>query len=250
MLRSLRDQASGAALHYLADSANAPYGERDEAHVLERSMRIAEHLVEQGAQVLVVACNTATAAAVAHLRAAWPQLPIVGVEPGLKPALALTRNGRVGVMATRTTLSSEKFQRLLQAHADAGSIQLRACDGLAAAIERGDPNDSELLSLIETHCKPLREADVDTVVLGCTHYAFVQEQIQAALGSHVRLIDTADAVARRACELVGHAPREDRTSNGASATVLETTGEPDQLLRIARRWLSFDFQIGATPARL
>jgi glutamate racemase len=250
ILRALQQRLPDIDLHYLADSRHAPYGERDPSHAMERSMRITQHLIEQGATMIVVACNTATAIAVAALRERWPARPIVGVEPGLKPALALTRNGRIGVMATATTLRSEKFARLAASLPLRHGLQLRACDGLAAAIERGDLDDPALRALVEAHCAPLRDAGVDCVVLGCTHYAFVAPQIQAALGPHVRLVDTADAVADQAQRLLAPLPCG-RAATGASARVrLETTGDVARLARLAEAWLPFACRVDAAPAGL
>ncbi|MEO8060584.1 MAG: glutamate racemase [Burkholderiales bacterium] len=238
VLRELQLEWPSARLHYVADSGHAPYGERSDSHVLARSRAVAAHLIESGADILVIACNTATAAAVQSLREAWPHTPIVGVEPGIKPALAATRNGRIGVMATRGTLNSEKFKRLVASLAPRDTLYLRACDGLAAAIEQGSADAPEVRALVEHHCKPLREAGIDTVVLGCTHYAFARRNIQAELSPAVLIIDTAAAVARRAAS-IGH---ETRRGIGAGAEtalplLLQTTGNAEQLGRIASAWL-------------
>ena len=247
VLRALHELLPDAALHCVADSAHTPYGERDEAYVVERSTRIASHLVDRGAELIVMACNTATAVAVQPLRERWPALAIVGVEPGIKPAIALSRNGRIGVMATAGTLASAKFRRLMQDHAHGIQLHLQACTDLAAAIERGELDDPALLDLIETHCRPLRDARVDTVVLGCTHYAFVRSHIQAALGADVQIVDTALAVARRAAGLL-EMGRGVMLERGAPAEVLlETTGDPMLLQHIARRWLDFDCRVTAMP---
>jgi glutamate racemase len=243
VLRELRRALPRHALHYLADSGHAPYGERDATHVIDRSMRVVSHLVAHGAQAIVIACNTATAVAASELRAAWPHLPFIGVEPGIKPALALSRTGRIAVMATTATLSSDKFQRLVATHGTGKFIHLQACVGLAAAIERGELDAPDLLALIETHCQPLREAEVDTVVLGCTHYPFVQSAVRLALGPHIRIIDTAVAVARHTATLVaGSGPAQDR-ADGEPEVFLETTGDPAQLERFAHRWLDFECQV-------
>lgn len=249
VLRALHAALPEAQLHYVADSGHAPYGERSDQHVLNRSRSIARHLFDAGAQLLVIACNTATAVAASELRAEWPQHPIVGVEPGIKPALGLTRNGRIGVMATAATLRSAKFRALLEAHATGCSIHLQACNGLAAAIERGRLDDARLLALIERHCQPLREAGVDTVVLGCTHYPFVHDAIQAALGPQVRIVDTAAAVARRVATLCrSMAPAAAATAPRRSPQVeLETSGSAALLRRIAVAWLSFETQVSPVP---
>ena len=244
VLRALRQQLPQASLHYVADSGHAPYGERSDGHVIDRSQRVAAHLLACGAQVIVIACNTATAVAGRLLRETWPQTPIIGVEPGLKPALAATRNGRIGVMATRMTLSSEKFQGLAAALAAGRPLHLRACDGLAAAIERGLLDDPQVLALVEQHCAVLRKADVDTVVLGCTHYAFVRHHIQAALGATVHIIDTATAVARHAANTA----REMQTAANNAMTqapllTLQTTGDAAHLRRIASAWLGGEISV-------
>lgn len=237
VLRELRKEWPGARVHYVADSGHAPYGERSEAHVLARSRAVASHLIEGGASIVVIACNTATAVAAQSLREAWPGMPIVGVEPGIKPALAATRNGRVGVMATRGTLNSEKFGRLVATLATGEPLHLRACDGLATAIEQGSLDAPDVLALVEHHCRPLREAGVDTVVLGCTHYAFARSQIQAALGPDVQIIDTAAAVAQHVAR-IGHQTGL-VTCMGAHAAPpwLQTTGNAERLSRIAGAWL-------------
>ncbi|HET7793676.1 MAG TPA: glutamate racemase [Rhizobacter sp.] len=236
VLKAVHQQLPGANLLYVADSAHAPYGERTDEFIVERSHRIASHLLAQGAGLLVLACNTATAMAAASLRFRWPSLPIVAVEPGLKPAVAISRNGRIGVMATPATLRSDKFQRLLSAHSSGIEVFLQPCPGLAGLIEHGNPEDPKLLALVQQFSQPLKQAQVDTVVLGCTHYPFIAAQIQAAFGADVKLVDTADAVARQAARLVGEA----RGSVAQERDVLlQTTGNANQLADIAQRWLPF-----------
>ena len=249
VLRALRQSLPGHALHYVADSAHAPYGERDEAHAIDRSMRITRHLVDHGAGIVVVACNTATAAAVRQLRAAWPALPIVGVEPGIKPALAQSTNGRIGVMATAATLASAKFKHLVETHRADQQIHLQACTGLAAAIERGDLASPEIDALVEQHCQPLREAGVDTVVLGCTHYPFVETTIACIMGPQVRIVDTAQAIARRVLQIVTEQfATADEPATGK--VLLETTGDLAALDRFARHWLPFEYEAAAHPCRV
>lgn len=246
LLRALHRRLPHASLHYVADSAYAPYGERDEAEIRERSLRIADHLIAEGASLLVVACNTATAAAIDALRARWPGIPVVGIEPGLRPALAATQRGRVGVMATSATLSSARFQALLAREAGERMVHLQACTGLADAIERHDPGDAALTALIERHCAPLRAAGVDAVALGCTHYPLVIDGIQHALGTSVRVIDTSDAVAEQVARRLGTSPA---TAEPATAR-LETTGEVARLRTVASRWLDFGFVVQPAPAAL
>jgi glutamate racemase len=236
VLRALRAQLPNASLLYVADSAHAPYGERSDEYVIDRSRRIMDHLMAEGAIGLVIACNTATAIAVRDLRASWPDFPIIGVEPGLKPAVAATRNGRVGVMATPGTISSAKFQALMQAHGAGITVTPRPCPGLARLIEEGDLSSPRLRAAVNEHTAPLRAAGIDTVVLGCTHYPFVRHLIESAMGPEVRIIDTADAVARHAVNTLGGLlPVSDATP----ATRLQTTGDADRLRTIAAAWLPF-----------
>jgi glutamate racemase len=240
VLRALHGQWPQAPLVYIADSGHAPYGERSPAYVLARSRRIMDHLQREGAAGMVIACNTATAIAVQALRADRPDFPIVGVEPGLKPAVQATRNGRIGVMATPGTLASEKFARLVASQAQGVTVVPRPCPGLARLIEDGDLRAPGLLAAIDDHARALREAGVDTVVLGCTHYAFVHAQIQAAMGPQVRIVDTADAVARHAVRSLRGRVADD----GAPARLL-TTGDAERLRAIAAAWLPFACSVEA-----
>ncbi len=200
VLRALRAQLPQASLIYVADSAHAPYGDRPDDFLQQRARQITRFLIGQGARLIVVACNTATAAAIAVLRAEF-DLPFVGIEPGIKPALARSDARRVGVLATPSTLRSAKFRALLHTHAGAAEPVLQPCPGLADAVERGDLQAPQVQQLIRQFCAPLRTAGCDTVVLGCTHYPLLAEQIQAELGPQVHLLDTAEPVARQAARL-------------------------------------------------
>ncbi|WP_421885413.1 glutamate racemase [Methylibium sp.] len=239
VLRALHRHLPRSRLLYVADSGYAPYGERDERYVIERSRVLTAHLLREGAQLIVVACNTATAAAVRALREEHPGVQFVGVEPGIKPAIALSRNGRIGVMATRGTLASDKFRQLVSSHAQGAQLHLQACAGLAHAIEAGDADSAEVLALVDRYTAPLREVDVDTVVLGCTHYPFVAQHIQKALGAEVRLVDTADAVARRAQQLATSLQAATDAVPRQTAR-LWTTGDLSTLQSVAGRWLGFE----------
>jgi glutamate racemase len=243
VLKALQRRLPHTGLLYVADSAHAPYGERSPDFVIERSRRIVEHLVAEGAIGVVVACNTATAAAVHALREAWPAVPIIGVEPGLRPAAAATRNGRVGVMATPGTLASEKFAALLRSQPAHVHFELRPCPGLARLIEGGDLDAPALVASIADHAAALREAEVDTVVLGCTHYSFVQRVIEAALGPGVRVIDTAEPVSRHAATLLAGLA----THSASPPVRLQTTGDAAHLREIAVAWLSIPCCVEGTP---
>ncbi|MDO9002991.1 MAG: glutamate racemase [Aquabacterium sp.] len=246
VLRDLRQHMPRAQLLYIADSGNAPYGERDDAFIAGRALAISEFLLSQGAQVIVVACNTATAMAVHTLRQRWPELPIVGVEPGVKPAVALSANKRIGVLATPGTLASDKFKRLIEMHGHDALIVPQPCPGLAKEIESGHLDSPALRALVETFSQPLREARVDTVVLGCTHYPFIAPLFQQALGPHVRIIDTAEAVARQT-QRVSRDLVRDQNTNAEPSTQLWTSGSAAHLAQVAERWLNLKTQVSVFP---
>ena len=236
ILRHIRAQLPQEHLVYVADSGFAPYGDKSEQVVVERSLAIARFLLDRGAKALVVACNTATVAAVKHLREIFPETPIVGVEPGLKPAAAASRNGKVGVLATGRTLAGTKFLQLRDQVAEATGAQflLQPCRGLADQIETGELDSAQMSAMLKRYIAPLLAQGADTLVLGCTHYPLVQasiEQVIAQEGARgVVLVDTGDAVARqlgrlldaggllRPCDAQAPARVEGYTS--ASATAL------------------------------
>jgi glutamate racemase len=203
ILRHVRAQLPHEHLIYVADSGFAPYGDKPEDVVAERSLAIARFLVARGAKALVVACNTATVTAVKLLRARFPAMPIVGVEPGLKPAAAASKNGKVGVLATERTLAGAKFLRLRDEIVEATGVQflLQPCQGLADQIEFGELDSSATSAMLKRYIEPLLAQGADTLVLGCTHYPLVQasiEQVIAAAGfADVTLVDTGEAVARQ-----------------------------------------------------
>ena len=236
VLRHIRTQLPHEHLMYFADSGFAPYGGRPAQVVAARSLAIAGFLVAQGAKALVVACNTATIAAITLLREHYPDMPIVGVEPGLKPAAAATRSGVVGVMATERTLSGEKFLLLRDQISKASNARflLQPCHGLVDQIELGELDTEATTALLARYIVPLLEQGADTLVLGCTHYPLVQASIENVIASagarEVTLIDTGDAVARQLARLLGAAgclraassdqPASLTTYTTASATAL------------------------------
>ena len=231
VLAALHRRLPHARLLYAADSAFAPYGERGAAYVLDRSRVLTRFLVAQGAQLIVVACNTATALAIGELRAEWPGLPFVGIEPAIKPALAARAegDGPVGVLATSATLASGRFRALLAQHGAGARVVLQACPGLVEAIETRGPQAPPTLELLRRFCQPLRDAGCTRVVLGCTHYPLLADAIRATLGDTVRLLDPADAVAAQAERLARALPAQPR-GTGLQAW---SNGEAALLLRVA-----------------
>lgn len=252
VLRDLQSALPHEHFVYLADNAHAPYGEKTDLYVRQRTHAITDHLLaEHHIKVLVVACNTATAAAIHELRTQHPHLPLVGVEPALKPAVALSRTGHIGVIATRGTVASDKFARLLGSVQGQAQFTVQACNGLALAIEQstlpGSSQEAEqrITELLAQYTSAMgtfgtAPGQMDTLVLGCTHYVFVENQLQALLGPHVQLVSTGEAVARQTRRLLethgllrsGPAPL-----SAAQRMRLFTTGDLNGLQAAAQRWL-------------
>lgn len=182
-------------LLYVADSRHAPYGSKTPEEIQSRCFEIADFLIAKGVKALVVACNTATAAAIDRMRAKYP-LPIIGMEPAVKPAAAASKNGVIGVLATVGTLKSAQFAGLLESYGRNVKVVTQGCIGLVECIERGELNTQGTRQLLEQYCQPLLNEGADTIVLGCTHYPFVKTLIQQIVGENVTLIDTGAAVAR------------------------------------------------------
>jgi glutamate racemase len=204
VLRALRTALPLEHFIYFADSAHAPYGEKGDAYVLQRSSAITEHLIhEHGIKALVVACNTATAAAIAPLRIAHPDLIIIGIEPALKPAAATSSSKRVAVLATRGTLASDKFKALLAAQSTHAKFICQPCDGLAEAIEThiADLNAPEIHRLVAQNLNAVGASDahsrIDTLVLGCTHYPLIKAVIATYMTSKIQIIDNGLSVANQ-----------------------------------------------------
>lgn len=233
VLRELRALLPTARLRYLADTAYAPYGGRSPEEIRARSFAITQHLIQSGAGLIVVACNTATAHAIDALRARWPDLPIVGTEPGIKPAVAATRNGSIGLLATPSTAASARLHALIQRHAGDRQVVVQGCAGVVDRIEAGDLDSAELRELVERCCQPLREAGVDTALLGCTHYPLIEPLWRSALGANVELLRIETAVARRAAALWTPTPYE------PPGLAIQTSGDPHTLGRWVERVLGW-----------
>lgn len=195
VLQHLVRELPNEDFRFFGDSANAPYGGKTPEEVYRLSEAIAERMIADGAKALVIACNTATSAAAAQLRAHYPELPIVGVEPALKPAVLAPGTGKVLVMATEVTLALDKFQRLADRWATGVGIETVACTGLVEFVERGELEGPRIEALLEGLVGHLR-GEVDRVVLGCTHYPFARGAIAKVLGD-VRFFDGGAGTARQ-----------------------------------------------------
>jgi glutamate racemase len=196
VLRAVRAQLPDEAILYAADSLYAPYGERDDDFIADRTLAIGEWLVKQGAKALVVACNTATAQSIALVREKLP-IPLVGVEPGVKPAALQSKSRVVGVLATQVTLRSARFQALVERYTADCRFLCQPGHGLVQAVERCDIGSAELRALLRGYLQPMLDAGADTLVLGCTHYPFLDAAIRDIVGDRLALIDTSVAIARQ-----------------------------------------------------
>jgi glutamate racemase len=251
VLQALQAELPHEHFVYWADSGHAPYGEKSDVFVRQRSLAIARHLVEhQRIKALVVACNTATAAAIHELRVQYPQLPLIGVEPALKPAIALSRTRRIGVIGTRGTLGSDKFHRLLSSLQGQAEFIVQPCNGLALAIEESthtvaSAQSSEKISaLLRDYTGQMgtfgsAAGQMDTLVLGCTHYVFAQNELQSLLGP-VQLVSTGEPVARqtrRLLEAAGQLRQGPSPLATSARLTLMSNGELSGLQAAASRWL-------------
>ncbi len=197
VLRALQHRLPHEDWLYFADQAHLPYGRRDHGELRRFARRITRFLVEQGIKALVVACNTLSAVALEDLRAAFPGLPIVGMEPAIKPAVQASRRKRVGVLATGVTLASPRYQALKARYGNHTRFWEDPCPGLVESIEAHGPDAPQVRGLLRAILEPMRQAGVDVVVLGCTHYPLVAHHIARLLGPEVTVLDPAHAVARR-----------------------------------------------------
>ena len=223
---------------YFADSANAPYGDKPPQWIAERSLQICRYLVEQDCSAIVVACNTATAEAIATIRSTL-DIPIIGVEPGIKPAAMQSQNGIVGVLATETTLNSDKFNALLATLPEHCQFIKQAGAGLVPLIEAGLIETPEMQALLRSHLKPIQDQGADTLVLGCTHYPFLKKMIRAVVGDSMTLIDTSDAVVRQLLRQM-HQQGLIVSSKHSPKLSLLSTANADTLEAMAERLLHRD----------
>jgi len=200
VVSSIQKIFKGAELFYIADTAYAPYGEKTPEQILDRCDNITTYLLENhGIEALIVACNTATSAAIKHLREKFPFLIVIGTEPGIKPAIINTKTSNIGVLATPRTLNGDKYQLLVNELSTIKKVKLheQACVGLVEQIEKGEINTQETFDMLENWLIPMKKDNVDTIVLGCTHYPLVDDIIKRIMGNDITLIETGDAIANR-----------------------------------------------------
>ncbi|QWE07924.1 glutamate racemase [Polynucleobacter ibericus] len=223
---------------YLADSANAPYGEKSSEWIAARSLSLCRYLAGKGCDAIVLACNTATAEAIKQIRTEIA-IPIIGVEPGIKPAAMQSQNNIVGVLATEATLKSDKFNALLNTLPNDCQFIKQAGAGLVPLIESGKADSEATLELLAGHLEPIQDAGADTLVLGCTHYPFLRKAIRKLLGESITLIDTSDAVVRQLRRQLDILKPSDSNSEFGSVLLLSSKNE-NLLLSMAQDLMSAD----------
>ncbi|MCH8532732.1 MAG: glutamate racemase [Saccharospirillum sp.] len=225
--RWVRQVIPEASIIYVADQGYAPYGNRPQWQLQQRCDHIADWLIGQGAHLIVIACNTATAHCIDNLRDRL-NVPIVGVEPGIKPAALGSQKGSIGILATENTLASERYRTLAAKFNPETLIINQPCPGLADAVEQG-PDHPDIHRLLHTYVPGLAAAGIDRLVLGCTHYPLVADQIQALAGDQITLIDTGKAIA-------AEVKRRYQARPEPSVVRLITTAEDDRLKGLVQSW--------------
>ena len=223
VLAAIAQALPDADLVYFADTAHVPYGEKDDAYIRDRVLSIGRQLVDLGCTVIVVACNTATALAVAALREMLPNMPIVGIEPGVKPAVAASKSGRIAVLTTTATARSERLARLIRQHADKVQVDLLPCPGWATKVETLQLDDPGFAAAARAHLAQTLAAGTDQIVLGCTHYAFLVPVLEPIVAGQATLVDVAAAVARQCVRLAGN------SASGKVQLTLLSSAYPERL---------------------
>ncbi len=202
VLKEILRLIPGERFIYYSDNAHCPYGEKSQEYIIDRSRAITGYLLDEGAQIIVIACNTATGAAIGTLRKDWPEIPFIGMEPAVKPAAALTGSGVVGVLATKSTLTADKYKRTKARFSEGVKVVEHVGEGFVELVESLQLEGEEVENTVKASLQPLLEAGADTVVLGCTHYPFLLPVMQKIAGEGVRFIDPAPAVARRVLHII------------------------------------------------
>lgn len=228
VLRAIRAQMPEETLVYFGDQGHIPYGPRPMEQIRDFSEAITNFLLEQNAKIMVVACNTASAAALKYLREKFPATQFVGMEPAVKPAAETTQTGKVGVLATPATFQGALYASVVERFANGVELFQNTCNGLVQQIEQGNLRGGETKKILEDALHPMLERKIDTVVLGCTHYPFVIPLIQEIVGENVRVIDPAPAVAKQVKRLLeAGGMRSDPSARGDVRFF--TSGDPDAL---------------------
>jgi glutamate racemase len=235
VLQEIRALLPAEDLIYVADSAYCPYGVRTPQEILDRSLAVSDVLFEIGVKLTVVACNTACSVALEDLRARFP-LPIVGLEPAVKPAIAQTTSGKIAVIATSATVSGARLKKLVQLHGGEVEVRLVAAPGWVELVESGEIQSDSAKETVERLISPLLADRFDTIVLGCTHYPFLRNVIDEITGGTVRVIDSGEAIARRTRDLLDWGGMRRNHGHEGGLRIL-TTGDAAAMSNISSRLL-------------
>jgi glutamate racemase len=228
VLRAIRAQMPEESVIYFGDQGHIPYGSRSTEQIRNFSEAITKFLLEQDAKIIVVACNTASAAALKYLREKFPQVQFVGMEPAVKPAAEHTQTGKVGVLATPATFQGALYASVVERFANGVELFQNTCTGLVQQIEQGNLNGKKTREILEDALLPMLEKNIDTVVLGCTHYPFVIPLIEEVVGENVRVIDPAPAVAKQIKRLLEAGGMKSQSADRGSVKFY-TSGDPESL---------------------
>ena len=239
VLRQIQAKLPHENLLYLADQAHVPYGPRPDAEVQRFSLEISRFLINQGAKIIVVACNTASAAALDYLRRTIPDIAFVGMEPAIKPGAGETKSGRVGVLATAGTFDSQRYANLMTRFAREVTVFEDPCPGLVERIEDGDLDSPETMWILRSALTPMLKENIDTLVLGCTHYPFVVPLIEQIVGPGVSIIDPAPAVAMQTLRILEKQSLV-TPSDSPGTTTAYTSGNPDSFHSLILKLLGLD----------
>lgn len=242
VLRAIRAQMPEESVIYFGDQGHIPYGPRPMEQIRDFSEAITKFLLEQGAKIIVVACNTASAAALKYLRETFPDVPFVGMEPAVKPAAEHTQTGKVGVLATPATFQGALYASVVERFAHGVELFQNTCSGLVQEVEQGNLNGDETRRILEEALEPMLEKNIDTIVLGCTHYPFVIPLIQEIVGQKVRVIDPAPAVARQVRRVL-EAKGLKSDSSRSGGMKLFTSGDVEKLASLLPMLLGESGQI-------
>jgi len=242
VLREVRALMPQENIIYFGDQGHVPYGPRPMMQIQDFSEAITRFLLAQNAKIIVVACNTASAAALKYLRETFPAVQFVGMEPAVKPAAEKTQTGKVGVLATPATFQGALYASVVERFANGVELFQNTCNGLVQQIERGNLNGDETKKILEDALHPMLEKNIDTVVLGCTHYPFVIPLIERIVGENVRVIDPAPSVAKQVKRLVEAGEMANQSGQDGNVHFI-TSGEADSVRSIIKVLLKNDVKV-------
>lgn len=232
--QEIRALLPGEDFLYFADSRYCQYGEKPPDFIRERSFAITRFFLARGCKMIVVACNSASEAALSALRDAFPTVPFVGVEPAVKQAALYTKKQRVGVLATALTLAGNRFSALVEKFASGLTVVTQPSPGLVEAVEAGRLEEEETEALLKTYLKPLLDHDVDVIVLGCTHYPFLRSLVEKIAGPGIKILDTGKPVARQVVRVLENRGLLSPRQEGGKESFF-TTGNPEKVAPVLRR---------------